>query len=36
MSDEEKAALDDLFNSAAQKKNLNELHDTLLQFFWGE
>ena len=36
MSDEEQAALDDLFSSEAQKRNLRELHDTLLAMFWNE
>lgn len=36
MSDEEQAALHDLFSKEAQKRNLQELHDTLLAMFWNE
>ena len=36
MSDDEKAALADLFSKDARRKNLREVHDTLLSLFWGE
>jgi len=36
MSDEERAACDALFDENEKKKNLRDLHDTLLSFFWDE
>ena len=36
MSEEEQAAQTALFDDSARKQNLQELHDTLLSFFWGE
>lgn len=36
MNEEERAAFDALFDESAKKQNLQELHDTLLSFFWGE
>ena len=36
MNEEERAALDALFDATARKQNLQDLHDTLLSFFWGE
>lgn len=35
-SPKEIAATEALFNAQAQKKNLQDLHDALLAFFWGE
>lgn len=32
----EKTALEELFSPAARKRNLQELHDTLLAMFWNE
>ena len=36
MSEEEKTAMDALFDENAKKRNLQDLHDTLLSFFWSE
>ena len=36
MNEEERAAFDALFDESAKKQNLQDLHDTLLSFFWGE
>lgn len=36
MNEKERAALDALFDESSKKQNLQELHDTLLSFFWGE
>ena len=33
---EEESALDDLFSPEAQKRNLQDVHDTLLAMFWNE
>ena len=36
MDASEQAALEDLFSREAQKRNLQEVHDTLLSLYWGE
>ena len=36
MNDEERAAQEALFDETEKKKNLQDLHDTLLSFFWNE
>ena len=36
MNKEERAAFDALFDESSKKQNLQDLHDTLLSFFWGE
>ena len=36
MNDEERTAQAALFDDSAKKQNLQELHDTLLAFFWSE
>ena len=36
MSPEEKIALEELFSPDAQKRNLQDVHDTLLAMFWNE
>ena len=36
LSPEEKVALEELFSPEAQKRNLQDVHDTLLAMFWNE
>ena len=36
MNEKERAAQDALFDESSKRQNLQDLHDTLLSFFWGE